>query len=149
MLSPIYEKNCSNCNSDLECHLCREPLCELCAVQVDGKQCCRPCSASIRNDESLVSYFVNWHSSANFSDIVLSKSPEMVQHKYKKGSTFSVVEFEAKNIIGSIVFRSDAQCDADAMVVNTEQPFFTEYRILVSEREIDEFLTSLYASVQG
>ena len=131
------------------CHLCREPLCEACAVQVDGEQCCRPCSASIRNDERLVSYFVEWHRTENLGGIVLTKSPELLYHQYKKGSTFAVAEFETDNVIGSVTFRSDAQCDADAIAVTSEQPLFTEYRILVNEREIDEFLTSVYASVQG
>ncbi|MBU2709273.1 hypothetical protein KCM76_24975 [Zooshikella marina] len=126
-----------------------EPLCEVCAVQVDGEQCCRSCSASIRNDERLVSYFVEWHRTATLGDIALTKSPELVQQKYKKGNTFSVVEFESDNIIGSVTFRSDAQCDAEAVVVSSEQALFIEYRILINEKEIDEFLTSAYASVQG
>jgi hypothetical protein len=149
MLSAIYEENCSNCRKDFECHLCRNSVCEFCAVQVDGEQCCRPCSVSIRNNEGLVSYFVDWHRKVNLGDISLTKYPELVQHKYKKGSTFSVAEFENNNILGSVTFRSDAQCDADAIVVSTEQPLFNEYRILVSEREIDEFLISVYASVQS
>ncbi|HEY9041537.1 MAG TPA: hypothetical protein VIN66_05105 [Rheinheimera sp.] len=80
---------------------------------------------------------------------MLTKSPELLYHQYKKGSTFAVAEFETDNVIGSVTFRSDAQCDADAIAVTSEQPLFTEYRILVNEREIDEFLTSVYASVQG
>jgi hypothetical protein len=105
MLSAIYEENCSDCKSDLECHLCREPLCEVCAVQVDDEQCCRPCSASIRNDETLVSYFVEWHRTENLGDILLTKPPELLHHQYKKGSTFSVAEFESGNVIGSVTFR--------------------------------------------
>lgn len=148
MLSAIYDEKCSNCKSDLECHFCGESACDVCAVQVNGVQCCRPCSASIRNDDGLVCYFVEWHRTAKLGGIALTKFPKLVQHKYKKGSTFSVAEFETENVIGSVTFRSDAQCDADAIVVTTEQTLFTEYRILVSEREIDEFLTSVYASVQ-
>jgi hypothetical protein len=97
----------------------------------------------------LVSYFVEWHHTESLGGTVLTKIPELLHHQYKKGSTFSVAEFESDNVIGSVTFRSDAQCDADAITVSSEQPLFTEYRILVSEREIDEFLTSVYTSVQG
>lgn len=149
MLSAIYEEKCSGCKRDLECHLCTELLCETCAVQVNGKQCCRPCSASIRNDESLVSHFIQWHRKASLGNVALSKPPILVSHEYKIGSTFSVAEFEGEDIIGSITFRSDAQCDADAIFISSEKSVFNEYRILVSKSEIDEFLASVYASVQG
>lgn len=148
MLNSIYEENCSDCKRDLICHLCRDALCESCAVQVGGENCCRPCSVSIRNDESLVSYFVEWHRSAELGNIELSKPPTLLAHKYQKGSTFSVAEFEGEDILGSVTFRSDAQCDADAICISTEKEIFNEYRILVSETELDEFLKSVYANVQ-
>ena len=148
MLSAIYEESCSNCVSDLECKLCRESLCEACAVQVDGEQCCRPCSASIRNDERLVSYFVEWHQTKNLGDIELTKSPKLLEHQFEEGTTFSVAEFESDQVIGSVTFRSDAQCDVEAIGISSEQSLFAEYRVLVNEREIDEFLTSVYASVR-
>jgi hypothetical protein len=118
------------------------------AVQVDGELCCRPCSASIRNDERLVSYFVEWHHKKSLDGVVLTKIPELLHHQYKKDSTFSVAEFESDGVIGSVTFRSDGQYDADAIAVSLEQPLFTEYLILVSEKEIDEFLTTIYANVQ-
>jgi hypothetical protein len=149
MLSAIYEEKCSGCKRDIECHLCTEVLCKACAVQVEGEQCCRACSASITNDESLVAYFIEWHSWASLGNVALSKSPTLVTDEYKIGSTFSVAEFEGENVIGSVMFRSDAQCDADALFISSELPVFNEYRILVSKNEIDEFLTSVYANVQG
>ena len=148
MLNPIYEAKCSNCNRNLECHLCKDSLCESCAVQVEGEYCCRSCSASIRNEENLVSYFVDWHCSENIGNVVLSKPPILESHKYQNGSTFSVAEFEGEDILGSITFRSDAQCDVDAICISTEQTVINEYRILVSETEIDDFLKSVYANVQ-
>ncbi|PWQ95666.1 hypothetical protein [Leucothrix arctica] len=147
MLNAIYEENCSNCKGDLECHFCRETLCEKCMIQAEGKHCCRPCSASIRNDKALVAYFVEWHRTANLGAITLLKPPILVVSEFKKGSLFSVAEFENENIIGSITLRSDGQSDAEAMDIDSGKALFTEYRILVNEREIEEFLTSLYASV--
>jgi len=117
-------------------------------VQVEGEYCCRSCSASIRNEENLVSYFVDWHCSENIGNVVLSKPPILESHKYQNGSTFSVAEFEGKDILGSITLRSDAQCDVDAICISTEQAAINEYRILVSETEIDDFLKSVYANVQ-
>ncbi|MCL6417727.1 hypothetical protein MIB92_18855 [Aestuariirhabdus sp. Z084] len=115
---------------------------------MEEQYCCRPCSASIRNDESLVSFFIEWHRSANLGDVALSKPPTLITHKYKEGSTFSIAEFEGKDMLGSVTFRSDAQCDVDAICISTEKPIFNEYRILVNESEIAKFLDSLYANVQ-
>ena len=149
MLSHIYEEKCSNCKKDLECHLCRDSLCKLCAVVVEGKACCRPCSASLRNDVNLVSIFIKWHSLNNLGEVKLAKLPTSISHKYQKGHTFSVAEFETKNILGSITYRSDAQCDVDAINTVTGEAVFMEYRILVNENEINEFLQSVYSNVQS
>lgn len=148
MLSPIYEEKCSDCQRNLECQLCKTPLCESCTVIVKRTVCCRPCSVSIRNDKSLVSYFVEWHKSNNLEGVKLLKLPTMVSYQYDEGSTFSVVEFKSKNIIGSVRLRSDAQCDADEMNIITEETIFNEYRILVNNTEINDFLQSVYNTVQ-
>ncbi len=148
MLSHIYEEKCNNCTKDIKCHLCKDFMCKSCTVMVEDKACCRPCSASLRNDENLVCYFIRWHSLNNFRGVKLTKVPTLILHKHKKGNTFSVVEFQAKNIIGSIIYRSDAQCDVDAINTKTGNAVFIEYRILVNDIEINEFLQSVYHNIQ-
>ena len=60
-----------------------------------------------------------------------------------------MAEFESDHVISSIIFRSDEHCDAEAIDISSKQPLFTKYCLLVNEREIDEFLTSLYISVHA
>ena len=148
MLRASEEEKCNSCDSNLECHFCSTNLCDACAVQIEDNQCCRLCSTSIRNDEYLVAHFIDRHHKASLGNITLSKLPTLLKHEYRLGSTFSVVEFVGKDIMGSVTFRSDAQCDAEAILISTDKPVFNEYRILISKNEIDEFLTSIYANVQ-
>lgn len=149
MQTPIYENSCNECGRDLMCHLCRQQLCAGCSIQLNDEYCCRPCSVSLRDDEYLVSYFINWHRNANLGEVRLAQAPELLRDSPQGGTVYSQVEFEVANVIGSVIYRSDAQCDADALVVTTGRPLFISYRILVSEKEIDEFLTSMYAYVQS
>ena len=149
MLSHIYKEKCSNCKKDLECHICRDSLCKLCTVIIKDKTCCRSCSVSLRNDINLIYIFIKWHSLNNLGKVKLVKIPTSISHKYKKGHTFSVAKFETKNIIGSIIYRSDAQCDVDAINTVTGETVFIEYRILVNENEINQFLQSVYSNFQS
>jgi hypothetical protein len=145
MLSSIYPEVCRKCKNDLKCHLCGDLLCSECSVDVKSDICCRPCSVSIREDEGLVQYFDEWHKDNDLADIQFTKSPKMV--RFENGSLFSIAEFETEKIIGSVSFRSDGQCDTEAIRMDNEQTIFNKYRILVSRLELNEFLNSIYQRV--
>ena len=145
MLNSIYPEVCSKCKSDLKCHLCGDLLCSACAVYVKSDICCRPCSVSIRQDEGLVQYFDEWLNDNNLTDIQITKTPKLV--KFENGTLFSIAEFETEKVTGSVSFRSDGQCDAEAIRTDSEKTIFNKYRILVSRVELNEFLKSIYQCV--
>mgnify|MGYP006282971351 CR=1 FL=1 len=145
MISPVYNENCKECKSNTDnafCDLCAEPVCDKCRVVINESQCCRPCSASLRNDFGLLESFLEWHKNNK------GKLPQ----KYSLFDIVGVpekqscrVEYENSKWIGGItIWPPSGEIEAEAILISNEEIYFNLYRIVDDVEELNEFLNDVY-----
>ena len=130
-----------------QCELCGEGVEPTEIVIVGQTSCCRTCSPSIRSDLSLVDEFVSWHRIADLADFEITKAPN--REEFQAGRFGAVVEFEYLDLLGTIIFRADGQCDSDLFRVSTSEQIRCQYDILVTPDEVREYLWSAYQTIRG
>jgi hypothetical protein len=144
MISPVYNENCKECKTNTGntfCNLCSDPVCEKCRVVINELNCCRPCSASLRNDLNLLKSFLEWH--RNNKDKLPQKYSlfDIVGFHEKQSCR---VEYEDSKWIGGVTIWSSGEIEAEAIVVSNENKYFNLYRIVDDVEELNEFLNGVY-----
>lgn len=142
MIKPVYPENCKSCQKDISCNLCSDFLCKKCSVVVDNVVCCRPCSASIRDDISLLNYFLYWHEHNE------NKIPNKHEISEIVGSSKKTcwIEFEDSVCIGIIRIWSSGEIEIEVHTIKGDDIYYNLYRIVDNTNEIDEFLSYVYAN---
>lgn len=129
----------------IRCELCGDDTKPSEIAVVDGKTCCRPCSASIRSDFTLVDQFVSWHGDLPIAEMKMTRYPERTE--FRPGLFGAVAEFELPDILGSITMRADGQCDSDALRVSTGEQILCSYAILINPAEVSDHLSATYETI--
>jgi hypothetical protein len=128
------------------CDLCGDTIDRSEIALVGDKRCCRPCSASIRSDLSLIDAFVEWHHESTDIAMRITRMPSRTE--FRPGRYGAVVEFEASDILGSISMREDGQCDADVIRQSTGEQVLCTYAILITPQEVRDHLSATYKTIK-
>ncbi len=137
--------HCGTCAKDVLCNLCSAPVCAECVIINGGKQLCRRCTSTMRNDYTLIDEFMEWHQMNRHTAIKITNGP--MQRDIDGGQFGAHVEFETDGYIGFVSVVSNGSCDVNLINVNNGQSVLNSFEVCHSREEISELLQAVYDAV--